>query len=43
MDENFTYDNNEANLSNIEILDCERELRLTLYLTLYKHSLPKEI
>ncbi len=36
MDENFTYDNNEANLSNIEILDCERELRLTLYLTLYK-------
>jgi hypothetical protein len=36
MDKNVTYDNNEANLSNIEILDSERELRLTLYLTLYK-------
>jgi hypothetical protein len=33
MDENFTYDNNKA---NFEILDSERELRLALYLTLYK-------
>ncbi|MFM7851007.1 MAG: DUF3096 domain-containing protein, partial [Flammeovirgaceae bacterium] len=36
MDENFTYDNNKANLSNIEILDAERGLRLNLYVTLYK-------